>query len=127
VDHRYTPVVKQNLLLEPTWDQESIPILQKVLPIYYPLDLTTDFNTRSIQYYNRIKYRKRHRAASKQEQTEIPLIEPKMDFFPRFQQYKFIEDWKRKQAASDQELLIGLGDKNKIKINPSGNPSIVLY
>lgn len=44
--------------------------------------------------------------ASKQAQADITTVKPK-EFWPRFQQYSFIEAWRRKRELADNEQLCG--------------------
>jgi hypothetical protein len=48
-----------------------------------------------------------------------------IDFYPRFAQLSFIEDWKKKKKMADEEQMIGLGDKQKIKLTTSGISGIL--
>ena len=50
----------------------------------------------------------------------ISLQNQNTEFYPRFSQLNFIEDWRRKEKQADEEALIGLGDKTRIKLTSSG-------
>ncbi|KAJ3274252.1 hypothetical protein HDV01_003325 [Terramyces sp. JEL0728] len=84
--------------------------------------------------YNKRKYNlKRKRISNfddkqveetkRKESAKLMLLMDKskdVDFYPRFSQLAFVEDWRQKQKMACEEQLIGLGDKNKIKINVQG-------
>ena len=44
------------------------------------------------------------------------------EFYSRFSQLNFVEEWRKQQKLANDEALVGLGDKNKIKLNktPTG-------
>jgi hypothetical protein len=91
-------------------------------------DIARKFNARANNYYNSQKFKRVHRVSKKSHPAVMDtILDPMMtvtrEFVPRFSQYKFVQDWKQKQHLACNELLIGLGDKNKIKINPMGNAS----
>jgi hypothetical protein len=52
-------------------------------------------------------------------ETQLVVDEP-VDFL-RFQQLDFIEEWRRKKKLANEESLVGLGDKQKIKLKPTGS------
>ena len=113
-----------------------------ILPILNPnldLDPNPDICTRkSIENYNKTKYllHTKKRKASDESQKEEEELESQrkqdvkllllmdkakdMEFYPRFSQLNFVEDWRKKKKLADEEQLIGLGDKQKIKLNSSG-------
>ena len=85
----------------------------------------------TLNHYNTIKYQANSRTDSlySLEPTTQPntngssnlmhFMDPKKkDFYPQFDQYNFIQEWRRKKMMADSEGLIGLGDK--IKIKPGG-------
>lgn len=40
---------------------------------------------------------------------------------PKFNLLSFVEEWRRNKKLADEEVLVGLGDKNKIKIGLKNN------
>lgn len=120
------------------WTEETaLDVEAKILPyIHKGLDLRPTINVvreKSISNYNKVKYLSRKRGSPVEEgdnQVEerkknarlLLLMDKAKDvqFYPRFTQHSFVEDWRRKQKLASEETLFGLGDKNKIKLTSSG-------
>jgi hypothetical protein len=120
---------------------DSVEIESKILNQIYPkldLSLKSNFNDKLLKHYNAKKYLTKSSVASnplassvqaenkiskRNEFIKIVMLLDKgnLEFYPRFNQYNFVQEWRRNKDLADQEQLIGLGDKNKIKINPLGN------
>jgi hypothetical protein len=115
-------VPKMDSLVKTESDSEQCPVYSDSIP-----DLARKFNQKANEYYNLQKFKRVHRVSKKTQAVMDTIMDPMMtatrEFVPRFGQYKFVQDWKQKQHLACNELLIGLGDKNKIKINPMGNAS----
>jgi hypothetical protein len=125
------------------WTPElGVQVESLILPILNPeldLDPSTDVCFRkSIENYNNTKYlfHTKKRKAGDESQKEREEMESQrkqdvkllllmdkakdMEFYPRFSQLNFVEDWRKKNKLANEEQLIGLGDKQKIKLNSSG-------
>jgi hypothetical protein len=83
--------------------------------------LNKKWNEKALQYYNTHKFYKITKPRN--QQSLIQLIDTHHEFIPTFNKLAFIHEWRSRQQMANAELLIGLGDKNKIKINPQGNGS----
>ena len=101
----------------------------------YKIDLDIDLPTSLKLNYNKRKFSTLSKPAEIQieqqprEVTDLKLMfvmdkNRDVEFYPRFRQQQFVDDWKRKQAIAKSESLIGLGDKNTIKLFPQGNNGI---
>lgn len=77
------------------------------------------FKKATIKSYNRLKYSIPQKRTLPDE--EVPFIVPDaVSSTPdsRFNQLAFIEEWRRNRKAANEEILVGLGDKTKIKLRP---------
>jgi hypothetical protein len=120
-DHRYGTTVYWQNSLDIT-QIDNLDAQEKLL--IEPIDLSPHksvFHSRLVANYNQNKYK-----IFKQKlpvKIDLGFLLPKSrPFYPRFALVNFVEDWKRKQKQASDEPLVGLGDKNKIKLNktPTG-------
>ncbi|KAI8909596.1 Spt20 family-domain-containing protein [Gorgonomyces haynaldii] len=124
--------------LQIQWTPESLLEFEaRVLPfVTEPISLDPSprvFEEMCKINYNKLKYtlgqkRKLEESEpiqSKEETQELMLLmnnSENSEFFSRFNQFSFVEEWRKKKRLADEEVLTGLGDKNKIKLNktPTG-------
>ncbi|KAJ3306218.1 hypothetical protein HDV03_000138 [Kappamyces sp. JEL0829] len=120
--------------LYPTLDLEVQP--RSDVGIDRFVDSNELFKRKTLEAYNQQKYivPKKRRANPQIDQVlqkdakrnedmrSLILMEKAKDstFFPAYSQLSFIEDWKKKKKMADEEAMIGLGDKQKIKLTSSG-------
>ena len=144
IDHRHNDV--KRLKLEPTnssiendvkrfienyGDADPVEVEARLLPALFKIDLDKDLRTGLENNYNKRKFMnlkepKSTVAEIQPDVTDLKLMllmdkNRDLEFYPRFTQQQFVDEWKRKNEMARQESLIGLGDKNTIKLFPQGN------
>jgi hypothetical protein len=148
-DHRYNSSEPTRLKLEATTESihrdiqrmieqtaerkvSETEIEQKLLLKLHPkLSLGNTFHANNSKQYNAKKYlvnkttvkKEQKKPSERKELIKLMLLldKGKLEFYPRFNQLSFVEEWRAKKEQANREQMIGLGDKNKIKINPMGN------
>lgn len=144
IDHRYNCTKRLKLqatnssveedvkrFIENYGDANPVEIEAKLLPQLYKIDLDADLTSTLQKHYNKRKFTmlqpKEVRVEPQpQDVTDLKLMllmdrNRDLEFYPRFRQQQFVDEWKRKQEIAKSESLIGLGDKNTIKLFPQSN------
>lgn len=125
-------------------EQKVLPILFPSLDLDVDVDIPgndivpslSSHAKNTIKHYNSAKYTypvKRTLDTSikddrddidRQQQTKRMVLaedeKQSTEFYPRFSQLEFVEEWRKKKKQADEEALIGLGDKTRIKITAIG-------
>jgi hypothetical protein len=121
--------IENNDSLDTVSNSVLVNIESCILKKYYPLNLNDTLDQRLLQNYNQKKFRLNCKASKsiqntvKDDTIKLMLLMDKqkdLEFFPRFNNLVFIQQWRARKEIADQEQLIGLGDRNKIKLNPQG-------
>ncbi|KAI8897530.1 hypothetical protein BC833DRAFT_593481 [Globomyces pollinis-pini] len=115
--------------------QTSLELQSKILPhLYNSLDLDPNpeiHRAKTLQAYNKNKYflkRKRPSDWADKEKEEIERKESaklmllmdktnNVEFYPRFSQISFVEDWRKNKQEAEKMFLKGKNDKNTIRLN----------